>query len=86
MANLKDVAEFSGVSIATVSHVLNGTKRVRPETEQRVRAVVERLGYAPNLVARRLAGGRTQLLGVVVSDIRNPFFPEITARWWRCGD
>jgi LacI family transcriptional regulator len=79
MANLKDVAELSGVSIATVSHVLNGTKRVRPETEQRVRAVVERLGYAPNLVARRLAGGRTQLLGVVVSDIRNPFFPEITA-------
>jgi LacI family transcriptional regulator len=78
MASIKDVAEYAGVSIATVSHVLNGTRNVRPETRQRVLAGVERLGYAPNLVARRLAGGPSQLLGVVVSDLRNPFFPEIT--------
>jgi LacI family transcriptional regulator len=78
MPSIKDVAEYAGVSIATVSHVLNGTRPVRPETRQRVLAGVERLGYAPNLVARRLAGGPSQLLGVVVSDLRNPFFPDIT--------
>jgi LacI family transcriptional regulator len=78
MPSIKDVAELAGVSIATVSHVINGTRRVRPETRDRVLAGVERLGYAPNLVARRLAGGPSQLLGVVVSDLRNPFFPEIT--------
>jgi LacI family transcriptional regulator len=78
MPSIKDVAEYAGVSIATVSHVLNGTRAVRAETRNRVLAGVEQLGYAPNLVARRLAGGPSQLLGVVVSDLRNPFFPEIT--------
>lgn len=78
MPSIKDVAQFAGVSIATVSHVVNGTRRVRPETRERVLAGVERLGYAPNLMARRLAGAPSQLLGVVVSDLRNPFFPEIT--------
>jgi LacI family transcriptional regulator, galactose operon repressor len=76
--SIKDVARHARVSIATVSHVLNGTRRVRPETEDRVRAAVTGLGYAPNLMARQLAGRRSQLLGVLVSDIRNPFFPEIT--------
>ncbi len=78
MASIKDVAALAGVSTATVSHVLNDTRRVRPETRRRVLSVVKNLGYAPNLVARRLAGGPSQLLGVVVSDLRNPFFPEIT--------
>jgi LacI family transcriptional regulator len=76
--SIKDVAARARVSIATVSHVLNGTRRVRPDTETRVRTAVSGLGYAPNLMARQLAGRRGQLLGVLVSDIRNPFFPEIT--------
>lgn len=78
MPSIKDVAALAGVSTATVSHVLNETRGVRPETRSRVLSAVKRLGYAPNLVARRLAGGPSQLLGVVVSDLRNPFFPEIT--------
>ncbi len=76
---MKDVAEKAGVSIATVSHVVNGTRHTRKHTRQRVLAAVEELGYSQNQVARNLARGRSTLLGLIISDIRNPFFPEITA-------
>jgi len=78
-ANIKDVAKKAGVSIATVSHVLNGTRETRPQTRQRVLAAIEDLGYSQNQSARNLASGRSTLMGLVISDIRNPFFPEITA-------
>jgi LacI family transcriptional regulator len=78
-ASIKDVALKAGVSIATVSHVLNGTRATRPQTRQRVMAAVEDLGYAQNQAARNLAMGRSPLLGLIISDIRNPFFPEVTA-------
>ena len=77
--NIKDVALKAGVSIATVSHVLNGTRTTRPQTRRRVLAAIEELGYAQNQAARNLALGRSTLLGLIISDIRNPFFPEITA-------
>lgn len=77
--NIKDVALKAGVSIATVSHVLNGTRATRPQTRRRVLAAIEELGYAQNQAARNLALGRSTLLGLIISDIRNPFFPEITA-------
>jgi DNA-binding LacI/PurR family transcriptional regulator len=77
--SIKDVARHSGVSIATVSHVLNGTRHTRPQTRERVLAAVRDLGYAQNQAARNLARGTSTLLGVIVSDVRNPFFPEITA-------
>jgi DNA-binding LacI/PurR family transcriptional regulator len=77
--NIKDVAERAGVSIATVSHVLNGTRPTRQHTRQRVLAAVSELGYWQNQAARNLVRGRSSLLGLIVSDIRNPFFPEITA-------
>jgi len=79
MPNIRDVAQKAGVSVATVSFVLNGTQKIRPETQRRVLSAVQELGYSPNATARNLAVGRSHILGVIVSDIRNPFFPEITA-------
>ena len=78
-ASIKDVAARAGVSIATVSHVLNGTRTTREFTRQRVLEAVQELGYSQNQTARNLVRGRSSLLGVVISDIRNPFFPEVTA-------
>ena len=69
----------AGVSIATVSHVLNGTRGTRPQTRQRMLAAIQDLGYAQNQAARNLVMGRSSLLGLIISDIRNPFFPEVTA-------
>lgn len=77
--SLKDVGRRAGVSIATVSHVLNGTRATRPQTRQKVLAAIQELGYAQNQAARNLAMGRSSLLGLIISDIRNPFFPEVTA-------
>jgi DNA-binding LacI/PurR family transcriptional regulator len=77
--SIKDVAAKAKVSIATVSHVLNGTRGTRTETRARVLAAIEELGYSQNQAARNLARGRSSLLGLIISDIRNPFFPEITS-------
>ena len=78
MATIKEVAEKAGVSVATVSYVLNEARKVRPETEQRVLAAVKALGYSPNTAARSLVVGRSTIVGLIVPDIGNPFFPEIT--------
>lgn len=78
-SSIKDVAAKAGVSIATVSHVLNGTRPIRPHTRQRVMTAVQELGYSQNQAARNLASGKSTFLGLIVSDVRNPFFPEITA-------
>ncbi len=77
--SIKDVAARAAVSIATVSHVLNGTRVTRPRTRERVLAAVRDLGYSQNQAARNLARGISSILGLIVSDVRNPFFPEITA-------
>jgi len=78
MVTIKKVAERAGVSVATVSYVLNAVRKVRPETQQRVLAAVKELGYTPNTAARSLVSGRSSIVGLVVPDIGNPFFPEIT--------
>ena len=78
-ASIKDVAAKAGVSIATVSHVLNGTRTTRPHTRERVLEAVRELGYEQNQAARNLARGKSSLLGLIVSDVRNPFFPDIIA-------
>ncbi len=72
-----DVAQDAGVSPETVSRVLNGKGPVRAETAARVREAIERLGYRRNAVARSLVQQRTHVLGVLVPDIANPFFPEV---------
>jgi DNA-binding LacI/PurR family transcriptional regulator len=74
---MRQVAKQAGVSPATVSRVLNGTQYIAPETEQRVLEVVRRLNYHKNVHARRLATGRSDLFGLVISEIANPYFPEI---------
>ena len=77
--SIRDVAAKAGVSTATVSHVLNGTRGSKPETRQRVLDAIQELGYSQNQAGRDLARGRSSLLGLIISDIRNPFFPEVTA-------
>ena len=77
MASMKDVAHAAGVSIATVSHVLRGTKKVSAAVSERVRDAALNLGYVPNLQASALRTGRTQTLGVLLPDLSNPFFPAL---------
>src|SRR3989442_4460762 len=78
MVSIKEVAEAAGVSTATVSRVLSNGLHVRPEVRAHVMATVERLGYRPNLVARSLRSQQSNTLGLVVFDIRNPFFTSIS--------
>ncbi|HVO69248.1 MAG TPA: substrate-binding domain-containing protein [Aggregatilineaceae bacterium] len=77
MAGIKDVARSASVSVSTVSHVVNGTRHVTPETTARVRQAIEELGYHPNSVARSLRRGKTHTLGLLVPDNSNPFFAEV---------
>jgi LacI family transcriptional regulator len=74
---IKDVAREAGVSTATVSHVINKTRFVSDATRERVMRAVERCHYYPNAQARSLASGRSNILGLLISDISNPFFPEL---------
>lgn len=77
MATIRDVAFRAGVSVATVSRVLNGNGYVNKETEQRVRKVIRELDYRPNMVARGLAKRRSGTIAVILPDIMNPFFSEL---------
>lgn len=73
-----DVAREAGVSTAVVSYVVNeGPRRVAPETAARVRAAIAALNYAPNGAARALRKGSTEMLGLVIPDITNPYFAEL---------
>jgi LacI family transcriptional regulator len=74
---IKDVAREAGVSTATVSHVINNSRFVSAETRARVLRAIEKFDYYPNAQARSLASGRSHMLGVLVSDVANPFFPEV---------
>ncbi|GAA4194861.1 LacI family DNA-binding transcriptional regulator [Gryllotalpicola kribbensis] len=77
-ATLQDVAREAGVSLATASRSLNGSARkVREDYRARVLAAAERLNYAPNLQAQAVARGRTSLVGIIVSDITDPYFAQI---------
>lgn len=78
MASIKDVANAAGVSTATVSRVLSNGLHVRAEVRARVLETVEKLAYRPNLVARNLRSQQSNTLGLIVSDIRNPFFTAIS--------
>ena len=77
MTRIKDVAREAGVSTATVSHVINKTKYVTDRTRNSVLKAIELCNYYPNAQARSLASGRTDIIGLVVSDIANPFFPDL---------
>jgi len=78
MAQIKDVAQRAGVSVASVSRVMAGHAGVSEAIRQRVLEAVQALDYRPDLAARRLRSRRTDTIGLIVSDIRNPFFTEIS--------
>src|SRR6476619_5565939 len=78
MASIKEVAEAAGVSTATVSRVFSNKPYVRAEVRARVMAAVEQLAYRPNRAARTLRSQQSNTIGLIVSDIRNPFFTAIS--------
>lgn len=75
--SIREVAKRARVSIATVSRTLNNPSAVDPDTAERVRKAVDELRYYPDVQARALVSGRSRILGLIVSDITNPFFPEL---------
>lgn len=77
MTSIRDVAERAGVSTATVARVLSGTTPVSDELASRVKDAIAELRYVPNGVARSLSRGQTRLLGLLVSDIANPFVAQV---------
>ena len=77
MSTIIEVAKRASVSIATVSNVIRGTKRVSPKLRERVENAIKELDYSPNAIARGLKVKQTRMLGMVLPDITNPFFPEV---------
>lgn len=77
MANIYSVAKQARVSVATVSAVVNKSAYVSPQLRARVEAAILKLGYQPNLMARSLAVRKSHMLGMIVPDIANPFWPEV---------
>jgi LacI family transcriptional regulator len=77
MSTIKEIAQRAKVSIATVSNVITGAVRVSPALSERVKKAIEELDYHPNYVARSLKTRQTRLLGMIISDITNPFFPQL---------
>ncbi|MCK4316261.1 MAG: LacI family DNA-binding transcriptional regulator, partial [Anaerolineae bacterium] len=75
---MRDVARKAGVSIKTVSRVVNNQGEISEATRQRVLAIIDELGYRPNRIARAMVTQRTHTIGLVIPDITNPFFSEMT--------
>jgi LacI family transcriptional regulator len=77
VATITDVARKAGVSVSTVSHVLNGTRRVSPATARAVQEVIDSIGYKPNILARSLKAASSRSVGIAISSIFNPYFSDI---------
>ncbi len=77
MANMKQIAHLAGVSLGTVSHVLNDTAKVREPLRKRVLDAVKTTGYQPSQLARGLRRDKTNILAMIIPDILNPFFPGV---------
>ncbi|MCL6614533.1 MAG: LacI family transcriptional regulator, partial [Firmicutes bacterium] len=75
--NIKDVARLAGVSVATVSRVLNGSEKVSSATRQRVLQAIEQLQYTPDASAKALRSRRTNLIGVVIPDVSSIYYLEL---------
>ena len=86
--DIREIARRAKVSHSTVSRVINKLPTVDPKLSKRVQAVIEQVGYRPNYQARALARGRTDTVGLIVSEISggNPFFAEIILYFERAGD
>lgn len=77
--SLKDVAARAGVSIKTVSNVVNNYQHVTPAMRERVQQAIDELGYRPNLTARHLRQGRTGIIALALPELGNPYFAELAA-------
>lgn len=77
---MNDVARAAGVSLKTVSNVLNDYEFIRPATKKRVQDAIAELGYEANLTARSLRSGKTRMLGLVLSDLSAPYYAELASR------
>jgi len=77
MITMTEIAKLTGVSQSTVSRVLNGNKSVNPEVTRKVMACAKEHDFQPNIIARSLVGNKTFLIGLIVTDISNPFFAEL---------
>ena len=77
MVTMSDVAKIAGVSVSTVSHVVNETRYVKPQTRDTVLAAIGETGYSPNTIARSLARASTGLIGLAISVPTNPYFAEL---------
>lgn len=85
-ANLRDVAALAGVSVRTVSNVVNGFPHVAPATRARVQQALDELRYRPNQAARSLRGGRSGLIALVVPDVASPYFGELASLLMRAAE
>lgn len=83
---MHDVAALAGVSIKTVSNVVNDYQYIKPATRQRVLDAIETLGYSPNLSARGLRSGRTGVISLIIPDLRNAYFAELADSVMRAAD
>src|SRR5580692_4025186 len=77
MSNMKQIAKMARVSLGTVSHVLNNSAAVREPIRARVLEAVQAVGYRPNQLARGLRRVKTSMIGMIIPDITNPFFPAV---------
>ena len=77
LITMADVAREAGVSVSTVSHVVNATRKVSDQTQSAVRDAVRATGYTHDRIARSLATGRTRTIGLAMSAISNPYFAEL---------
>ncbi len=85
MAGIRDVAKYAGVSPSTVSRALSGVAFVEPETKKKVLDAVSALNYKPNLAARSLKKGGSKLIGLIIPDITNPYYPEVVKHMEACA-
>ncbi len=83
---MHEVAARAGVSIKTVSNVVNGYQYIRPATKERVEAAIADLGYQVNLSARNLRRGRTGIIGLAVPELSLPYFAELADSVIRAAD
>src|SRR5512136_1403400 len=79
MLSVKDVAELAGVSVGTVSRVINNNLTVKPDTREKVLAAIETLHYVPNEVARNFKMQKSMIVALLLPDIAHPFFSELTS-------
>lgn len=74
---LVDIARKADVSVSTVSRIINNSKYVAPEIRDRVNAVIQELGYSPNMVARSLVTKRSKLIGIIIPDVAQRFYSNL---------